>query len=120
MSAAQDVTATFSLSSCSPRPQVVVSVTQSAAGRFLATLSSTGANNVLQSIQFGSATNALIDTGSQTGLSGNFSVALAPGTQQATFYMRRATQGAAITVPLVATDNCGSWSTFVGAGASAP
>jgi hypothetical protein len=120
MSAARDVTALFSLTACNPRPQVAVSVTPSGAGRLLVSLSSSGANNALQSIQFGSETNALVDIGLQTGRGGNFGVALAPSTQQATFYVRRATQGAATTVALGVNDSCGSWSTFVGAGASTP
>jgi hypothetical protein len=120
MSAARDVTAAFDFASCAPRPPVAVSIRLNGAGQFQATVSSSGANNALRSIQFGSATNGLIDIGSQTGLSGNFSTALAPGAQQATFDVHRPTVGVATTVPLVVTDNCGTWSTFVGAGVNVP
>jgi len=64
-------------------------------------------------------TNAHIEAGAQRG-SGSFAVALAPGTQQATFAVIRLTAGQAVTVNLVAVDACGDWSSVVGAGASVP
>jgi hypothetical protein len=73
----------------------------------------------LQSLQFGSATNALIDAGSMNGATGNFALALAPGTQVSTFIVRRLTAGNATTVPLSVVDRCGAWPTFVGGGANA-
>jgi len=72
------------------------------------------------SLQFGAATNALIDVpGGPTGQTGSFTVNLPAGTQQTQFTVRRATAGQATTVPLVVTDACGPWSTFVGGGAGA-
>src|SRR5207248_2373009 len=71
----------------------------------------------LQSLGFGVATNALIDVpGGPTGATSNFVVNLPSRPQQTTFVIRPATAGSAMTVPLIVTDSCGAWPTFVGAG----
>jgi hypothetical protein len=54
--------------------------------------------------------------GGQTGRTGAFSVSLPGNTTSTSFYVRRATAGAA-TAMLTVVDRCGSWSTFVGGGA---
>jgi hypothetical protein len=101
---------------CAPRPPVSVS-TVAAGGGLQVTIAASGANNTVQVLEFGAATNALIDVpGGQTGQTGNFTLNLPAGTAQTTFSVRRATAGQAMTVPLVVTDACGPWSTFVGAG----
>jgi hypothetical protein len=75
-------------------------------------------NNLLQSIVFGTATNALIDVpGGPTGATGNFTVS--PGTPQFSFVVRRAQEGAGTTVNFVVVDACGNWPTFVGGGPNA-
>src|SRR5947199_305256 len=57
--------------------------------------------------------------GGPTGATGNVFVNLPSRPQQTTFVMSPATPGAALTVPLVVTDSCGAWPTFVGAGPNA-
>jgi hypothetical protein len=74
-------------------------------------------NNLLQSIVFGTATNALIDVpGGPTGATGNFTVS--PGTPQFSFDVRRAQAGASSIVHFVVVDACGDWPTFVGGGSN--
>jgi plastocyanin len=110
---------------CSPRPPVVVAVAGSGTNRLQVTITAgTGGNagNVLRTLQFGAAASAVIDWGTPSlpnapnNSPGNVTVTLPGGTQQATFFVRRTGSGAAGTVPLTATDNCGDWPTFVGAG----
>jgi len=109
---------------CTPRPQVGVAATPNGAGGLLATITAntlpgSPTNPVLQ-LQFGAATNALIDIpGGPIAQSGNFTVTLPAGTTQAFFTVRRATTGQAVTVPLTVVDGCGAWPTFVGGGPTA-
>jgi hypothetical protein len=109
---------------CDPRPAVALGVQPESAGRLrvdvVAQTSLGTPTNALSSLRFGPATNALVDVpGGPTGSTGNFPLSLPPGTQQTTFFVRRATASGSATVPLVAVDRCGDWSTFVGGGASA-
>jgi hypothetical protein len=100
---------------CAPRPEIGVSVAPAGQVVVSARTSPGVPTNQLGSLAFGTATNAFIDVpGGQTGSRGNFTVTLAPGTQQTSFWVRTATSGQAATVPLVVVDNCGSWSTLVG------
>jgi hypothetical protein len=99
---------------CAPRPAVSISATPAQAGQLRVTVTAGSGN--LQSIQFGAATNALIDVGQVVGGTGNFSVSFAAGTQQVTFIVRRASVGQSTTVLLTANDGCGAWPTFVGGG----
>lgn len=110
------------LLSCTPRPSIRTNTTVDAPGRLQVSVTA-GVGASLTGLQFGnlssnpsSSVNALIDVGGQTGRTGRFSVGLPAGSQSATFYVRRAAAGQAVTVPLVVTDLCGSWPTFVGAG----
>jgi hypothetical protein len=103
---------------CSPRPSVQVAVAPSGPGRLQVTLTTNGTGVFLNSLQFLSASNALIDAGGVSGATGNFLVTLPAGTQQATFFVRRLASGAT-TVPLVVNDSCGAWPTFVGGGPTA-
>jgi ligand-binding sensor domain-containing protein len=106
---------------CSPRPRVSVTVAPGQPGRLQVTIgSSAAANAYLFALQFGAATNALIDVpGQPPGQSGSFTVRLPPATQQTQFTVRRATAGQATTVPLTVVDSCGAWPTLVGGGPSA-
>jgi hypothetical protein len=73
--------------------------------------------NALSSLQFGTATNGLIDMpGGPTGSTGGFTYPTTGASQ--TFTIRHAASGAT-TVPFTIVDSCGSWPTFVGGGASA-
>jgi hypothetical protein len=101
---------------CSPRPAVSVTSIPSSGSLQVTVAASAGAHAWLQALRFGAATNALIDVGTQSGLTGNTTVTLPPGTQQTTFTINRASAGQSTTVPLTITDSCGDWPTFVGGG----
>jgi hypothetical protein len=105
---------------CDPRPNVALSVRPTTGGDLSVTVSaqSSGATqgNILQSLQFGTASNGLVDTASVTGSPGNFTETLAPGTISTSFVVHRVNPAAAVTVPFVAFDVCGAWPTFVGQG----
>ena len=81
-------------------------------------LSSALTGNALRQVRFNQATNAVITAGQQSG-NGNFTVPLAAGTVEFTFTMNRVSANQATTVPLVVTDACGDWPTFVGFGRGA-
>jgi hypothetical protein len=78
-----------------------------------------GAGIALRTIQFGAATNALVDAGPLVGVRGDATVSVAPGTTSFVFYVRRDSSGQATHVPLTITDSCGPWPTFVGGGPTA-
>jgi uncharacterized repeat protein (TIGR01451 family) len=108
---------------CAPRPPVVVS-TAVVGGRLQVSLEATGTNNRVQSVRFGNDSrapiNALVDLpDGRNGLSGGLTVSLSQPAPSYTFWVRRATAGEPTTVPLVVTDGCGNWDTFVGGGTSA-
>jgi hypothetical protein len=110
---AQGVAAT-----CIPRPRVAVSTASVAPGRLQVTVSVDAAAHAgLQTLRFGAATNAQIEAGGQSG-PGDFTVTLAPGTQQTAFTLQRVTAGQAATVPLTVVDSCVEWPTVVGGGPS--
>lgn len=108
---------------CSPRPRVQLSVVPGGAGRLQVTVTAgtavAGGQNWLRALRFGLADNGVVDIGSQTGLPGNATVTLSPGTRQTTFFVRRVTTGLATTVHFVVVDECGEWPTFVGGGPNA-
>jgi hypothetical protein len=67
-------------------------------------------------VRFGAATNAQIDASEYHGATGNFSVTLNPPAQQYQFTVRPIDRSQAVTVPLVAVDQCGDWPSLVGGG----
>src|SRR5262249_7429132 len=103
---------------CAPRPAAHVTTARSARGHLQTARSATGANNLLRSWAFGAATNAIVETSSQSG-SGGFAVALPPGTTSTTFTLSRTLPGQPATVLLTVTDSCGDWPTLVGGGPTA-
>jgi hypothetical protein len=110
--------------SCAPRPPVAVTVAPNGQHRLLATITAnTGPGaptNALFSLQFGAATNAVINvTGGPTNQTGSFTYTPPANTAQVTFTVQQATGGGYTTVPLVVTDGCGAWPTFVGGGPNA-
>jgi hypothetical protein len=102
---------------CSPRPAVSVSFDPASRAGWIGV----AAPNSLQSVQFGTATNALIDAGGVVGRTGNFTVSLPAQSTNFAFYVSAisATTGGGVTVPLVVSDACGNWPTFVGSGSGA-
>ncbi|HLH25770.1 MAG TPA: hypothetical protein VK066_24900 [Chloroflexota bacterium] len=103
---------------CSPRPAVRVTVQPAGANQLSVTVAA-GGNARLQQLQFGAATNALIDVAGTPEFSGNRTITLPLETQLTTFTVHHATVGQATTVPLTVVDGCGSWPTFVGGGPNA-
>jgi hypothetical protein len=110
-------TPTLPPAACSPRPRVTIAATPTG-GQLQVSVTATGANNRLVSLHFENTVNALIDAGSQTGLSGTFDVTISGQPTTTIFIVRRRGSGS-VTVPLVVTDRCGTWRTFVGGGAGA-
>jgi hypothetical protein len=106
---------------CSPRPRVVVQVTRGGPGQIHGTIRSTSlqSGNVLRQVRFSQAANAVVAAGGQSG-GGNFTVPFAPGTVEFTFTADRVVADRAATVPIVITDTCGDWPTFVGIGVGVP
>jgi len=100
---------------CTPRPRVTVNVARQGPDQFQVSINASGVNNQIRQLQFGAATNASISVSGQSG-TGNFAVTLPAGTQDIVFSIRRVQPGQALQVPLVVTDGCGPWPTFVGAG----
>ena len=55
----------------------------------------------------------------RTGIKTGLTVPLNPNVASYTFWVRREVAGQPATLPLIVTDACGDWPTFVGGGASA-
>jgi hypothetical protein len=98
-----------------------VTTARTGAGQISATIRATSPTpgNELRQVKFNPATNAVVTAGGQTG-PGNFTVPLATGTVELTFTVNRVAGNAAATVPMVVTDACGDWPTFVGLGVGVP
>ncbi len=108
---------------CSPRPPVTVS-TGVVGGRLQVTLVANGNGNTLQGVRLGtdtrSPTSVLVDLpDGRTGIKTGLSVPLNPSPTSYTFWVRREFAGVPATLPLIVTDGCGTWETFVGGGTSA-
>jgi YVTN family beta-propeller protein len=107
------------LPACSPRPPVSIVAAANGPGKILVTVTAANSNagNNLKQIKFNTATNATITAGGQPVASGSS----LPLNNAATFQfnVQRIAAGAA-NVPLVVTDGCGDWPSFVGIGAGVP
>jgi hypothetical protein len=107
---------------CDPRPAVQVLVTRAGDGLLDVTLVS-GAGG-LHTVQVGTVerpfSNATVfAAGSVVPLANGATLAPPAGTTAIVLRVRRLTPGQAVIVPLVVTDDCGAWPTFVGGGPSA-
>lgn len=106
---------------CSPRPRVTQSLA-SGGGALNVTVSPTpqndGAANTLQRIVFGTLQNATVTLNGAAVADGQ-TVTLPAGATSASLEVRRASPGAATTVPFTVVDTCGEWKTFVGGGTGA-
>jgi len=101
---------------------VKISLTRVGNGQLRATI--TSGLGSLASVRFGTDTrpmlNAVIDLPNVgTGMTSGFTHVLPQATSQVTFSFRQGVTGQAVTVPLIVTDGCGAWTTFVGGGAGA-
>lgn len=112
---------------CSPRPPIAVRTGPSGDGRLAVTISVgplDGGNRIV-SLQFGTDArmpnpNAVVDLpGVADGRATQGTVEVPGSPTSYTFYLRRQTAGAPVTVPLRVTDGCGPWQTMVGGGTSA-
>lgn len=112
---------------CSPRPPVTLTSATHGDGRLTVTVAVTekDAGNRLVRLKFGqdshvATVNALIDLpGVGDGRSSPSTVELPNRPTSYTFYVRRATPGTPVTVPVTVTDLCGDWQTMVGGGVRA-
>jgi hypothetical protein len=95
----------------------VVTTTRASAGRLRVTVAA--GRGSIRAIQFKAGTNARVDVGTLTNQALPINWTLPTPAPQMTLLVHRATAGQATTVPLVVTDDCGDWSTFVGGGPSA-
>jgi hypothetical protein len=102
---------------CSPRPRVALTSIRQPDGRLQVTV--TAGNGPLQSIQFCTATrslqNGMVQIDAQQ-VTARTTVPLAANTTTKTFMIIRTNPAATMTVPLIVTDGCGAWETFVGVG----
>jgi VCBS repeat-containing protein len=120
-SAPATVTVTVTPAQCTPRPQIRVGPA-TGDGRLTVHIEPTPPNgqqpNALQQLRFGTTQNATVTLNGQTVVSGQ-TVTLPPSTQAVDLTVERQNGAQATTVPFTVVDGCGSWQTFVGAGAGA-
>ena len=108
---------------CGPRPTVSVNAVAAGPGRLQVTVSSSTApatpGNRLTQLTASIPPNARVDVqGGPQDLSGDVPLPIGDGTQPIVFFVRRTGPGG-IQVPVVATDTCGTWPSFVGGGPNA-
>jgi hypothetical protein len=106
---------------CAPRPNVTVGVSRQGPGQLRVNVAA-GAG-ALSSIRFGtdarSIQNGTVQIDSANGpqqITEPTTVALPSGVTITSFTVRRTAANQAMTVPIIVTDGCGSWETFVGLG----
>ena len=102
------------------RAQVGVSTSQTSGGLRVAITAGCGTIHQLQIGRGGPLANASVDVeGGPSNITST--TTYTPTSAATTVYLRvrRVTPGVAVTVPLVVTDDCGSWPTFVGGGVNA-
>jgi alpha-tubulin suppressor-like RCC1 family protein len=105
---------------CTPRPSIGVQTTPNGDGRLRVVLTASSnastPTNVVQAVQITRLTNASVQIGTQSGVTGSYAVV--PPAPSLTLLVSRPSAGAS-TVELTVTDACGAWPTLVGGGPSA-
>ncbi|MCC7372910.1 MAG: hypothetical protein IT306_31140 [Chloroflexi bacterium] len=101
---------------CSPRPPVSVRI-EASGGRLHATVSA-GAGNLRQ-MTVRPSVNAAVTLNGRTVDGNGETTTLATGSATSTLTVVPVQWGQPVTVPIVVTDDCGPWTTFVGGGAEA-
>jgi uncharacterized protein (DUF1501 family) len=101
--------------SCGQHPKIQVATNVSGGRLNVTVVAGVGA---VRSIRFGPTQNALVDVDGLTDQTGSFTRTFASPVNQQPFSVRRQ-GGGPVHVPIVVTDDCGEWTTFVGGGASA-
>ena len=109
--------------SCSPRPRVDVAAAP-ASGVLSVTIAATGAGNSIRGVRLGvdgrPLSNAIVDVaGGPNGMRDGAHYTPSAPTHRLQLTIRRATPGQPTVVPIVVTDACGPWETFVGGGTGA-
>ena len=109
--------------SCLPRPRVDIASAPTN-GVLGVTITATGAGNSIRSVRLGvdgrPLSNAVVDVaGGPNGLRDGGQYAPSEATPRVQLTIRRATPGKPTVVPIVVTDACGPWETFVGGGTGA-
>jgi hypothetical protein len=129
MDADKSVTASFvqGVACATPRPRVGVQTAQNGDGRLRVTI--TAGQGTLQRIQYGDPaqkpsvpTNASISVASPAGGPSNVTgpfMYTPPGGVTTVILLIGRTGAGTTTVPMIVTDGCGPWQTFVGGGATA-
>ena len=109
---------------CADRPRVTIQSTQTASGTLTVTIGVTDSQSVptneLRSIAVTAITNAFVTLGSQVDRQSPFTVTFPGGTRSAQLTVRRQLAPQPFRANLSVTDQCGAWTTFVGAGAGLP
>jgi hypothetical protein len=109
-------------SNCSTRPQTTIQTQLLGGGRLQVTVlagrPATAPNNLIRRIRLSPFANARVEILGQTVGMGGGTVTPNPLAPSVTFTVVRQATGA-VTVPLVITDDCGDWTTFVGGGPNA-
>ena len=109
---------------CPDRPRVTLQSTQSGPGTLTVTLtandSSNIANNSIQSIAVTRIVNAFVTVGGQVDRQSPFTVTIPGGPRSTQMTVRRQAAGQAFQADFAVTDECGAWTTFVGAGPGLP
>ena len=103
---------------CSPRPPVRVEARPSGDGRLLVIVDA--GRGTLRFVRIGTDTREVVNgavdiPNGPAGVGHGYILQPSNATDRVTFHVRRLAPGA-VTVPLVVTDECGAWQTFVGGG----
>ena len=117
-------TSTRPFVACGTRPQVSAAPAPGTPGRLKATITAQGVGNQVHSVRIVASPqvtpNFVVDIeGGPQNVTGPITHTTPPGTTQVALFVERATPSGAATVPMVVTDSCGEWQTFVGGGPNA-
>ena len=108
---------------CSTRPTFAVRAEPASPGLLRVTVAAgrtAGApGNALRAIRVGQVANGSVEVAAHGPVASGATVSMVAGARDATLLIRRTAGGAATTVPLTLTDDCGEWRTFVGGGPAA-
>jgi len=106
---------------CAPRPNITLSSRRTGTDQIVVT--ATAGNGNIKTIAFGSAAtpiqNATVETINPGGIIQTYGTFTAPaGVTQQAFIVKRIAPNQPVMIQLVIEDGCGTWTTFVGAGAT--
>lgn len=109
---------------CPDRPRVTLQASQSGPGTLTVTLTANDSTSItgnsIQSIAVTRITNAFVTVGGQVDRTSPFTVTIAGSPRSIGMTVRRQVAGQQFQADFAVTDECGAWTTFVGAGAGMP